>query len=101
MNDLEAKKQMRLPVLGRTFTMRKLPQRYCIGPFDLKTYESSACDLAAELPDESTYKDDMCRRVAKNGLQSAFYNAESISPQQRAYNLTPHFVYMAYFSPRI
>ncbi|WP_417753678.1 DUF2797 domain-containing protein [Slackia sp.] len=100
MNDLEAKKQMRLPVLGRTFTMKKLPQRYCIGPFDLKTYESSACDLAAELPDESTYKDDMCPACReKTGFNPAFYNAESISPQQRAYNLTPHFVYMAYFSP--
>lgn len=100
MNDIEAKKQMRLPVLGRTFTLKKLPQRYCIGPFDLKTYESSACDLSAELPDESTYKDDMCPACReKTGFNPAFYNAESISPQQRAYNLTPHFVYMAYFSP--
>ena len=38
-----------------------------------------------------------CRE--KTGFNPAFYNAESISPQQRAYNLTPHFVYMAYFSP--
>ena len=60
MNDLEAQKQMRLPVLGRTFTLKKLPKRYCIGPFDLKTYESSACPLMTELPDAGAYSDDMC-----------------------------------------
>ena len=100
MNDLEAQKQMRLPVLGRTFTLKKLPQRYCIGPFDLKTYESSACPLMTELPDAATYSDDMCPACREaTGFNPAFYNADAISPQQRAYNLTPHFVYMAYFSP--
>ncbi|MDO4590806.1 MAG: DUF2797 domain-containing protein [Slackia sp.] len=100
LNDLQAQKQMRLPVLGRTFTMRRLSQRYCIGPFDLKTYESSACPLMAELPSEETYKDDMCPACREaTGFNPAFYNADAVSPQQRAYNMTPHFVYMAYFSP--
>lgn len=100
MNDLEAQKQMRLPVLGRTFTLKKLPKRYCIGPFDLKTYESSACPLMTELPDAGAYSDDMCPACREaTGFNPAFYNADAISPQQRAYNLTPHFVYMAYFSP--
>lgn len=99
-NDLEGKVQMRLPVLGRTFSMRVLPQRYCIGAFDLKTYESRACEMAMELPPSSEYKDDMCPACREaTGFNPAFYNAENISPQQRAYNLTPHFVYMAYFSP--
>ncbi len=97
-NNLEAQKQMRLPVLGRTFTFRRLPQRYCVGPFDLKTYESASCPLMAELPDG--HPDDMCPACRQEtGFNPAFYNADNISPQQRAYNLTPHFVYMAYFSP--
>lgn len=100
MNDLHGKKQMQLPVLGRTFTMRCLPQRYCIGPFDLKTYQSDACPLETELPSLQDYKDDMCPACREaTGFNPAFYNADNISPQQRAYNLTPHFVYMAYFSP--
>lgn len=100
MNDLHGKKQMRLPVLGRTFTLRRLPQRYCIGAFDLKTYESQACPQEVELPSATEYKDDMCPACREaTGFNPAFYNADAISPQQRAYNLTPHFVYMAYFSP--
>lgn len=99
-NNLEKKVQMRLPVLGRTFTLRKTEQRYCIGAFDLKTYESRACDLMAELPPFSDYKDDMCPACREaTGFNPAFYNADAISPQQREYNKTPHFVYMAYFSP--
>lgn len=101
MNDVFGKKQMFMPVLGRTFSMRLLEQRYCIGAFDLKTYESRACELSAELPSLSDYKDDMCPACRQaTGFNPAFYNADTISPQQRAYNLTPHFVYMAYFSPQ-
>lgn len=49
----------------------------------------------------SQYKDDMCPACREEtGFNPAFYNADSISAQQRAYNLTPHFVYMAYFSPQ-
>lgn len=99
-NDVFGKKQMRLPVLGRTFTLRCLPRRFCIGPFDLKTYESQACPQSVELPSLADYKDDMCPACREaTGFNPAFYNADSVSPQQRAYNLTPHFVYMAYFSP--
>lgn len=99
-NDVHGKKQMQLPLLGRTFSMRCLPQRFCIGPFDLKTYQSDACPLETELPSLQDYKDDMCPACREaTGFNPAFYNAENISPQQRAYNLTPHFVYMAYFSP--
>lgn len=97
-NDVMEKTQMQLPVLGRTFSVRKLPRRYCTGSFDLKTYESHACEFSADLPDD--YNDIMCPACReKTGFNPAFYNANSVSPQQRAYNTTPHFVYMAYFSP--
>ncbi len=100
-NDVYEKKQMRLPVLGRTFTLRRLARRFCIGPFDLKEYLSSACANSVELMPIDQYKDDMCPACREEtGFNPAFYNADSVSPQQRAYNLTPHFVYMAYFSPQ-
>ena len=100
-NDVYGKKQMRLPVLGRTFTLRHTQKRFCIGPFDLKTYQSKACENSVELMPFSQYKDDMCPACREEtGFNPAFYNADSISAQQRAYNLTPHFVYMAYFSPQ-
>ncbi len=99
-NDLRKQTQMRLPVLGRTFTIARKEERFCIGAFDLKTYESRACDLMTELPSFDNYKDDMCPACREaTGFNPAFYNADSISPQQREYNKTPHFVYMAYFSP--
>ena len=100
MNDVQKQKQMRLPVLGRTFSMQRTQKRYCIGPFDLKEYTSKACPASAELLAAAQYKDDMCPACREaTGFNPAFYNADNISPQQRAYNLTPHFVYMAYFSP--
>ncbi|ACV21261.1 Protein of uncharacterised function (DUF2797) [Slackia heliotrinireducens] len=98
-SNVKAKKLNRLPVLGRTFSMRLLPQRYCTGAFDLATFKATACDLAVDLPND--YKDTMCPACRDiTGFNPAFYNADNISPQQRAYNLTPHFVYMAYFSPQ-
>ena len=89
-NDVFEKKQMRLPVLGRTFTLRHTSKRYCIGPFDLKEYTSAACPNSVELMPFAQYKDDMCPACREEtGFNPAFYNADSISAQQRAYNLTP------------
>ena len=63
--------------------------------------ETKACENSVELMPFSQYKDDMCPACREEtGFNPAFYNADSISAQQRAYNLTPHFVYMAYFSPQ-
>lgn len=99
-NDVDEKIQLQLPVLGRTFTIRFLEQRYCVGSFDLSTYESAACELGVDLPPVGICKDDMCPKCRElTGFNPMFYNVDSISPQQRAYNQTPHFVYMAYFSP--
>lgn len=85
-------------VLGRTFTLRKSPARRCIGRFDLVTHEREACPLSVELLPDS--KETQCPACIKaTGFNPSFYYADSISPQQRAYNATPHFVYLAYFSP--
>ena len=99
LNDMTDGTQDRIPVRGRTFSLRKLPRRRCVGRFDLLTHERSVCPLDVELlPDEKT---DMCPACLEaTGFNPSFYYADRVSPQQRAYNLTPHFVYLAYFSPQ-
>lgn len=97
-NDIDAAKCMRYPVLGKTFSLRRLPRRRCVGRFDLVTGEAQVCPMALELPPDT--KDDMCPACQEaTGFNPSFYHADFVSPQQRAYNLTPHYVYLAYFSP--
>lgn len=99
LNDVENGEVVRFPVRGRTFSLRRLPRRRCVGRFDLATFEESACPLDVELPTDS--KETMCPAcVEATGFNPSFYYADFVSPQQRAYNQTPHFVYLAYFSGR-
>lgn len=98
LNDIDESKRYLFPVLGRTFSLKRLEKRYCIGPFDLATFEAKCCPMKVELLADS--KDTMCPACTEEtGFNPSFYFATTISPQQRAYNLTPHFVYMAYFAP--
>lgn len=98
-NDIDEATQHRFSVRGRTFTLKQLPQRYCVGRFDLLTHRKSVCPLSIELL--PTEKDDMCPACREaTGFNPSFYYAETISPQQRTYNETPHYVYLAYFSPQ-
>lgn len=98
-NDIDEATQHRFSVRRRTFTLKQLPQRYCVGRFDLLTHRKSVCPLSIELL--PTEKDDMCPACREvTGFNPSFYYAETISPQQRTYNETPHYVYLAYFSPQ-
>ena len=98
-NDNKTGEVLRFPVRGRTFSLRKLPRRRCTGRFDLATFQESVCPLDVELLPDS--KETMCPAcIEATGFNPSFYFAASVSPQQRAYNLTPHFVYLAYFSPQ-
>ncbi|OUO87032.1 hypothetical protein B5F40_14330 [Gordonibacter sp. An230] len=98
-NDVDAGVQHRFSVRGRTFSLRRLPRRRCVGRFDLATSEKSCCPLNVELLPDA--KETMCPAcVEATGFNPSFYYADFVSPQQRAYNLTPHFVYLAYFSPQ-
>lgn len=97
-NDMTQREQVRFYVRGKTFTLKRLPTRRCVGRFDLATGVSSVCPLDVELLPDS--KDDMCPACQEvTGFNPSFYYAASISPQQRAYNATPHYVYVAYFAP--
>lgn len=99
LNDRTAGAIARFAVRGRTFSLRRLPTRRCVGRFDLATFSESVCPLDVELPADS--KDTMCPACAEaTGFNPSFYYADFVSPQQRAYNQTPHFVYLAFFSPR-
>ena len=98
-NDMDAGTVNRFAVRGRTFSLRRLPRRRCVGRFDLATFEKSVCPLNVELLPGS--KEDMCPACAEaTGFNPSFYFSDYVSPQQRAYNLTPHFVYLAYFGPQ-
>lgn len=98
LNDIDESKRYLFPVLGRTFSLKRLPKRYCTGPLDLKTFEARCCPNKVELlPDMKETQCPAC--IEETGFNPSFYFATTISPQQRAYNLTPHFVYMAYFAP--
>ena len=97
-NDLTEGTVNYVPILGRTFSLRKLPRRHCIGRFDLETYEKSVYPLDVELLPDS--KEDMCPAcIEATGFNPSFYFSSYVSPQQRAYNQTPHYVYLAYFAP--
>lgn len=98
-NDVDAGTVNRFPVLGKTFSLRRLARRRCIGRFDLETYEKSVCPLNVELLPDA--KDTMCPACTEaTGFNPSFYYADFVSAQQRAYNLTPHYTYLAYFSPQ-
>lgn len=98
-NDVDAGVVNRFPVLGKTFSLRRLARRRCIGCFDLETYEKSVCPLNVELLPDA--KETMCPACTEaTGFNPSFYYADFISAQQRAYNLTPHYTYLAYFSPQ-
>ena len=97
-NDLDEGTVGYVPVLGRTFSLRQLPRRRCIGRIDLRTHERSTCPLNAELLPDG--KEDMCPAcIEATGFNPSFYFSSYISPQQREYNQTPHYVYLAYFAP--
>lgn len=98
-DDLDMGTRTRHAIEGETFTIVKHPERFCVGAYDLMTQEREMCERRQELPDD--YKETSCPACAdKTGFNPSFYNGGGISAQQRAYNDTPHIVYLAYFSPK-
>ena len=76
--------------------MKRLPERYCVGRFDLLTHRKSVCPLVGGCSIGERRHVPLARR--QTGFNPSFYYAEAVSPQQRVYNETPHYVYLAYFS---
>ncbi|BDE95208.1 DUF2797 domain-containing protein [Raoultibacter timonensis] len=99
LDDLDEGTRTMHSIEGETFTIVKHPERFCVGAYNLMTQEREMCERRQELPDG--YKETSCPACAdKTGFNPSFYNGGGISAQQRAYNDTPHIVYLAYFSPR-
>jgi len=85
-----------LAVIGTTLTIRRMRRRYCIGRYDLATFETSSCpDHAVLDSDAKKVRCDRCEYFC--GFNPAFYRTAVMSPQQRAYSEHPHVVYLAYF----
>ena len=94
------KERLQLYIINKTFTLQRFRDRYCIGQFSLKTFETLPCPSTEKIDQEF----DTCPRCRKaNGFNPAFYNtsADRISPQQLEYNRRPHAVYLAYFGTRV
>lgn len=97
-NDRARNVQERFDVRGRTFSLRRLPTRRCVGRHDLETHLKVPCPLDVELLSDA--KDTVCPACQEaTGFNPSFYNTDFVSPQQRAYNAEPHIAYLAYFSP--
>lgn len=97
-DDLESGTREMHALKDKTFTLIKYPERYCVGSYDLMTQERTPCAKRQELP--ADHKDSSCPRCNEiTGFNPSFYNGGGITAQQRAYNDTPHIVYLAYFDP--
>lgn len=86
--------RQRVRPVGQALSLRALPARHCTGRYDLSTARSEPCPLRRAL-DAGYSQCPECMRAT--GFNPAFYNADSISPQQQRHNATPHLVYLANF----
>lgn len=68
--------------------------RHCVGWHDLPTGKSFPCPDSQDI--EGKY--EQCAACqTRTGFNPAFYNANSVSPQQEARNQEPHILYLAHF----
>lgn len=86
-------------VVGRELSlMFDVSTKYCTGWVDFDNHCSQACPDGATV-DEKYENCLKCRN--RTGFNPAFYHADSVSVQQEKINQTPHFLYLAYFSPEV
>lgn len=84
---------------GQSLTLQfTTTTRYCTGWHDLASSQSFPCPTAASVQKEYS-QCVQCQR--KTGFNPAFYNANSVSPQQQERNAQPHFLYLAHFAPGV
>lgn len=89
-------KRLKFSFQDQLFSLIRFKGRYCIGRYDLKTFDSSPCPEKAALSEKNNTCINCFRAI---GFNPAFYNrsSEELSPQQKEYNEQPHNVYLAYF----
>lgn len=85
--------------LGQTITLQfDTRQRFCRGWHDLATGKDAPCpnnEIIGEKYEQCT----ACQN--RTGFNPVFYHAKTVSPQQEARNLEPHFLYLAYFADNL
>lgn len=86
-------------VVGQELSLAfDISTKYCTGWLDFDNHCSQACPDGATV-DEKYENCLKCRN--RTGFNPAFYHADSVSAQQEKINQTPHFLYLAYFSPEV
>ena len=86
-------------VMGQELSlMFDVSTKYCTGWVDFDNHCSQICPDGATV-DEKYENCLKCRN--RTGFNPAFYHADSVSAQQEKINQTPHFLYLAYFSPEV
>ncbi len=99
LNTRDEQRQYRYAVADQVFSLERSFRRYCVGRFDLESFQTETCPLQVELLQDA--KDTSCPACLEaTGFNPSFYFASNVSAKQRAYNETPHYVYMVYFSPQ-
>ncbi|WP_158795502.1 DUF2797 domain-containing protein [Pedobacter sp. L105] len=86
-----------LNIIGHTFTIKPLPAKFCIGRYDLRTFDSFPCPHVNSMTNK---KEGICYDCFTfNSFNPSFYNVavSELSLKQREYNLLPHNVYLALF----
>lgn len=89
----------KISIYETPFSITRFKQKFCIGRYDLKTFESFPCPHRKILSDD--VKGNTCIECFKfNSFNPSFYNVKvsDLSPKQREYNLSPHNVYLVAFS---
>lgn len=85
-----------IPVAGRPIHLAVTGEKYCTGRYSITTFESEPCPHQEKL----AAGDSICYSCFQAiGFNPAFYNVSrySLSPQQQAYNLEPHVLYITAF----
>ncbi|MFT5779867.1 MAG: hypothetical protein ACI837_002826 [Crocinitomicaceae bacterium] len=87
-----------VPLTNHSFTLTAQDERFCTGSFDLAILEGSPCKDQTSLVNTTNNSCYPC--FEETGFNPSFYHMDKsdISAQQRAYNMLPHAVYLAYFT---
>lgn len=84
-------------IIGRDFTIKPLLSKFCIGRYDLGTFDSFPCPQISSMTNK---KGNICYDCFTfNSFNPSFYNVpvSTLSLKQQEYNLQPHNVYLALF----
>lgn len=85
-------------IIDHNFSIKPQADKFCIGRYDLRNFDSFPCPNRALLTGK---KENVCYDCFKfNSFNPSFYNlpVNQISEKQRAYNSSPHHVYLAFFA---